>query len=85
MIPLKPVSGPAVWYADDLIRRPEEWKLQLGDEHIAELEAAVDSVIESRQTLEVGISRRIRTYAPLHARLRSKPLQTVFFPTWPTL
>lgn len=53
-MPLKPVSGPAVWYADELIHRPEEWRFQLSEEHIAELEAAVDAAIESGQILEVG-------------------------------
>ncbi|KAL6781596.1 hypothetical protein ACKKBF_B08640 [Auxenochlorella protothecoides x Auxenochlorella symbiontica] len=55
VVPLKPVSGPAVWYADELIHRPEEWRFQLSEEHIAELEAAVDAAIESGQILE-GLS-----------------------------
>lgn len=41
MKPFEPVAGPAVWYAEDMLERSEEWTLRLNEEHISELEAAV--------------------------------------------
>lgn len=48
------MEGPAVWYADELGQHPEQWTFTLSEDHIRELEAAVEATEHVGSEIQVG-------------------------------
>jgi len=46
-VPYTIIEGPDVWYAEDQLKRQDEWLHVLSPEHIQELEAAIQGALDA--------------------------------------
>ena len=56
LLPGNPITGPCLWYASDLQRKPELFVYKLTDRDIQELDEAVAAVAASHKDLKVSSS-----------------------------